>query len=44
MPLTQKATLTKPDIVAALSEHLYILRNKIAKLLKIFVEIDEIKS
>jgi hypothetical protein len=43
MPLTQKATSTKSDIVAALGGHLYILRNKIAKILKIFMKIDEIK-
>jgi hypothetical protein len=44
MPFTQKATSTEPNVMAALSGHLYILRNKIAKILKIFVKIDEIKS
>jgi hypothetical protein len=44
MPFTQKATSTKPNVMAALSWHLYFPRNKIAKSLKIFVEIDEIKS
>jgi hypothetical protein len=44
MPFTQKATSTKSNVVAALSGHIHIVRNKIATILKIFVEIDEIKS